>query len=1271
MFRLILNIMRKHCKIIISFAFFWLITFMGFAQLRQYSDSIRWQPHLQNHLKIVPEKAIASDEYPGLFQVVRTIQLTNGNDILLLPPPEYSEEACLPSEKQFLDSYNLPSDFKVEVQSATQRRQPYAVIHIFPFRKDVAEGKIYKLTRVEFSYQEVTTYQPVTKAAEYAESSVLATGNWVRFGVDTTGIFQLTYDDLEQSGLAVNGVAANRIRIFGNEGAMLPELVSEPVADDLTEIPVQRHDGGDGSFDPGDYLLFYGQSPDVWAYNESNQTYQYNQHTYADTNYYYVTIGNNDGLEVSQAEMVPGNPDVEVDRYDVLKVHEMELKNLLNSGRRWVGEEFDLELSREFDFTISGLAVDEPAFISIRLLAHSTASSAFQLQVAGESYTINIPSVSTSYSARYAQIQNQRFSFMPGDEDIKVSLSYQKSNGTSVGWLDYFEIVARRSLTLEDSQMCFRDSQSLGNDVVRYRLNFSNNLPEVWDVTNPLAAQKMPLDVVGNSLSFQASATNLKEFIAFDKSHYFSPFPAGTVKNQNLHGLGAEINYLIIIPEEFTEEALRLKHFHDSIGELNTAIVTTKAIYNEFSSGKQDISAIRNFVKMVYDRGNENSGLQYLLLFGDGTFDYKNHLGLDYSYVPTYQSPNSVDPVSSFATDDFFAFLDDNEGDLFNDFVDIGVGRLPVTTLDEAKHAVDKIISYGTKKPAVLHDWRNVVCFVGDDEEYNSHQLQANELAERLIDEHPVLNVDKIFFDAFMQEVNSGGQRYPGASEAINTRVETGALIINYTGHGGETSWAHERVLTIEDIQNWTNADQLPVFITATCEFTRFDDPERVSAGEMVFLHRNGGGIALFTTTRQTYGSPNFNLNNSFYDYAFQKINGNYPRMGDLIQKSKIGAGGGSNAMKFILIGDPALRMAYPEYDMRLTHLNGQPIGSGFDTLQALSEVTFRGEVIRSDGTRMDDFEGSVYPKVFDKVQTFTTLGNDVTSYPMDFKLQKNVLYKGKADVAQGMFSFTFIVPKDIDYRYGAGKVSLYAAAENMDAGGYYNEITIGGYNEYASADTRGPNISAYLNDTSFVNGSLTGPNPVLLAEIEDESGINTTGAGIGHDLVAYIDDTENIKVLNDYYQANLNTYKSGKVTYPLLDLEAGKHTLYIKAWDVYNNSSTAAIAFEVVPSDEFEIQRLRCYPNPVSDYTDFVFEHNQKNSDLTIDIRIYDMGGRLVKTISKKVYVDGYSPAPVRWYGDANNGRRLDKGFFVYQLTVITDTGLTARDSGKLILIR
>ncbi|MFC1733358.1 type IX secretion system sortase PorU, partial [candidate division KSB1 bacterium] len=1204
----------------------------------------------------------------------------------------------------------IGNEIAIKKSIIIERKVPFASISFIPVRKNQRTGKYEKL--VQFALRVKTTRKEFKQALKgknkYTSNSVLASGDWFKIAVTKSGIHKITFNDLQGMGLSGSSFNLQTVGVFGNGGGMLPEANAEFRYDDLQENAIEVVDvNQNNNFDAGDHILFYAESPHIWEFDNTDQRFHHIINDYSEKTHYFITVDKGTGKRItSQASM--NNPNTFVTSFDDYRFHERNLVNLMKSGRKWYGETFDFTDEYNFTFSFPDIDLSSKAYYKTIVVARSTIESSFNININGISHIISVPYVLTSYQTDYAIATGDTLTFYPGSSTINFNYKYNKTTSSSIGWLNYIELNVRRNLNLSASQMLFRDIRSIGNgNISQFSLSNAGSNVKIWEVTDPMNIQEITSVSNNNTLTFTVATDSLRQFIAFNGNSYFTPEQIGRVENQNLHGLG-QYDFVIVSHPNFLQHANELANYHYQNDNLSSIVVTAGKIYNEFSSGSQDVAAIRDFMKMFYDRaGSDPEKLpKYLLLFGDGSYDPLQRIASNTNYVITYHSKNSLKPTASYVTDDFFGLLDDSEGLNANGNLDIGIGRFPVQSAEEAQTMINKVKRYAANTMLDDHpsecssllsvpnlsDWRNNVCFVADDEDGNLHLDQAEAMAVFIDTTYKDYNVDKIYFDSYIQESTPGGQRYGEVNEAINNRVSKGALIVNYTGHGGEVGWSHERVLEISDIIQWCNYQNLPVFITATCEFSRFDDPERVSAGELVILNANGGAISLFTTTRLAFSHSNFALNMNFHKNAFKKIDGEWPRMGDLIRKAKTPSN--SYIRNFVLLGDPALQMVYPEFNVITSKINGRqvnsynsenlkksvipadlnglPVNDYTDTLKALKKVTISGFIAANNGNKVNDFNGIIYPTVFDKPTKVTTIGNDPTSYSTNFRLQKNILYKGKASVTNGEFSFTFIVPKDIAYQYGYGKISYYAQNGETDANGYFDKIIVGGSENNVLTDETGPEIEVYLNDENFVFGGITNEDPILLSYVFDSNGINTVGNGIGHDLVAILDEnTEHTYVLNDYYEADLNSYTRGTIKYPFQDLSEGLHTLKIKVWDVYNNSSEAYTEFVVASSTELALDHVMNYPNPFTTRTAFYFEHNQPSSYLDVIIQIFTITGKLIKTINESVITDGYRVDDIYWNGRDDFGDPIGRGVYIYKLKVRTDTGSFAEETEKLVILK
>ena len=1198
------------------------------------------------------------------------------------------EEDVAPTDDlAFLNGLNceIPDSVFYQLKVTSARNENHLVFSINPYVR--RNGTVKRISKVRI---EVLPQAAPLKEKSFATNSVLrpGTGEWYKIKVSQDGIFKIDQAFLQSCGIQTAGLNPQHIHIYGNGDGRLPELNSTPRTDDLAKNAIYVFGEGDGSFDSGDYILFYGWGPHRWYANGTAEFEQY-RNLYTDDSYYYININASEPALRIQTETPDGVPsNVNVNSFSHYALHEEDLVNLVKGGQRWYGELFDIELERTFTFSVPGIVSSFPAKIRTAVATDARASvgSLQQFSVNG---TVLAQSSLPSSSEDFVQsITNMTLSNPPATIPFKVAIT-QNSPSMQV-YLDRILLNCRRSLSFTGSQMGFRDlaSVSAGNVAAFAVSNFPSQ-GFVWDVTDRHAPKKISGSLTGSVYSFTVHTDSLREFVASNNSTFLVPQFVSLVAAQNLHAL-PQAEYLIVSNPLFVNHAERLADLHRATG-MAVHVVTTDQIYNEFSSGMPDPTAIRMFAKMFYDRGatDPTTRPKYLLLFGDGTYDPKNRVENNNNFVITYQFPNSEDHTASLVTDDYFGLLSDNDAISAVDMMDIGVGRLLISDDQMAKQQVDKIEHYLKNGSSIFSensncatagetstfgDWRQNYIQIADDEEDGYFvKYDCEPQYEYVKTYHNEMNCDKLYLDAYPQETSAGGQRYPDVYNGITKRVERGALIVNYVGHGGETGLAQERVVNVPQIQDWKNINRLNLFVSATCEFTRFDDPERVSAGEWVSLNPYGGSIALMTTTRSVFFGVNSSTGDAFFNNVFERDSDSLPKtLGEIMRLTKNAAIQNDNKRSFILIGDPALRIALPHMKVVTDSVNGISPDLALDTLRALSKVTIKGHLEDYNGNVLTGFDGVLSPSIFDKIKEIQTLGQDPDSPVLSFEVQRNALYKGKATVTDGHFTFSFIVPKDINYSFGAGKISYYANSTTEDAGGFDTRLVVGGIDPNGISDDQGPDIDLFLNEESFVNGGTTDQTPVLMANLFDENGINTVGNGIGHDLVAILDgNLENPIVLNDYYTANLDSYQSGKLRFNMSELSAGKHTLTLKVWDVNNNLSQSSIEFYVQPDQTVALNHVLNYPNPFTTHTEFYFEHNQVCSELDVQIQVMTVSGKLVRSINQMVKTEGFRSQGIPWDGRDDFGDQLAKGVYIYTLKVRTPDGTVADKTEKLVLLK
>ncbi|MES2330060.1 MAG: type IX secretion system sortase PorU [Bacteroidota bacterium] len=1115
----------------------------------------------------------------------------------------------------------------------------------------------------------------------YAPSSVLSSGNWYKIGIKQEGIYKVDLAMLTALGITTTNLSSSSLRLYGNGGGMLDENNASARPDDLFENPIEINDGGDGIFNGADYFLFYAPGPNKWLKDSLNQAFRHQKNLYSDTCFYYITVGGTGKRIPLQSPAGPATTNV--NSYNDHYFYENDLVNLLNSGKEWYGEEFNMNLggnsTRSFTVDWPGLITGQSITLVSSFASRAVGgTSSFSARINGQLVqTVNLPGVSGSFLDAFATGVAQRNTASVSQSSLGVAFTYAPSASGAQGWLNWFELHGRRSLsTTANTSLFFRDWQSVAqNATANYAIANNGSSLTVWEITDPLQPVKMNAITNASQTNFSNNASRLREYAAFTSASALVPFSLGKISNQNLHN-STTADLIVVTSASLLPEAQRLAQFHLQHDRYRTVVVTAGEVYQEFSGGSPDPSALRDMVKMYFDKAGSDLSKRpkYLLLFGSASYDYRNRITGNANLVPGYESTNSLDPLLSYTSDDFFGLLDDaddiNQNNP-NSNIDIGIGRIPARNIAEAKTMVDKIIRYHDK--ASLGAWRNQSVYVADDQDQNLHLNDAETVSADANVSNPLLNQYKIYLDAYPIVSSSGGARYPAVNDAIVNQVFNGSLIFNYSGHGSYQRLAEETVLAQEELNRFNNPNKLPLFITASCDFAPHDDPAKNSLGAGILTGNSNGAIALLTTTRLVFAFSNRVINDNYLQIALKPLsNGQYLTLGESVRQAKnftsLNSGDILNNRKFTLLGDPAMRLAFPELRMQLTGINGGPI-TGSDTLRALQKYTFNGIVTDGSGNPVTNFNGTVHPTVYDKSQVVKTLGNDPASIVTGFNQQSSVLYKGNATVADGKFSFTFIVPKDINYQSGRGRISLYADNGVTDANGVNTSFYVGGTGNGIFADNTGPTIKPYLNDDKFMNGGLTNENPVLLVKLYDSSGISTSGNGIGHDITAVIDGVErNILVLNDFYTAYQDSYQQGEVLFQLPTLAEGKHTIRIKAWDVANNSSVVTLEFVVVKQVRIEIANVRNFPNPFSVSTTFAFEHNQPNTDLDVNINIYNEAGALVKQIRKLLNTGGTRNCQVIWKGDDQSGAKLAKGIYIYKIIVVAGGNRTEKTQ-QLIL--
>jgi hypothetical protein len=1263
-------------------------------------------------------------------------------------------EAFSAPDAALLGTASLPATPAVRVRYGTEARQPYSYALVQPARRNPQTGQPERLVSFTYAYQlggGINTSSARTMATHFFTStSVLNSGDWFKIGVPTSGIYKLDRAALGSLGIKVESIDPHRIQVFGNATGVLPQANAAPRPDDLVENNVLLvGDNNDAVFDNSEYFLFYAPGPHVWAIDSTNKVptgFRHVNNVYADTAYYFVRVGTANGRRVPTAAAPAGTPSgAPITTFLDRRFYEHDLLNLLHSGRHWLGERFSSGSSQTFSFTsdnypnqaLADLVPGSQARLRVAVAAaalgnpNNLLNSTFQVSLNGTALPTTIPVLEISPEA-FTTVANTNVgnltTTLPANPaaDQRVTLNFTSLNpsASTVGYLDYLELLVQRQLRLStgSSALEFRSLAALrgAGSVGTYTIDNATGAL-VWEVTNPRRPRAQTL----TNGSFTAYTDSVREYVAFQPTGNF-PTPrlfsdaSHKVPNQNLHALnaGGNLDLVIVTYPPFRAQAERLAQHRRNYNGLNVAVVTTKQVFNEYASGAQDVTAIRDLMKQVYDRNpSPSTRRNYLLLFGDASFDYKSAPNNDRSkeptwwkssrqpfsqdtqndpdrynqnFVPTYESRESFIPVagsrpnpegaSTYSSEDYYGLLDDNEGTwnelnpTFYESCDIGVGRLPVrpprdqpNSDEQARQVVSKLIAYDST--ASFGKWRNRLTLTADDNDpvigMTFTTESESDFASRLQKAEPAYNIQKDYLDLFPQVSVAAGQRSPAAETAINNSLNQGSLLIGYTGHGGYDALAEEKIITKASLLALTNQNRLTFFVTGTCDLSTYDDPDLktagVSAGEAVLTDNpTGGAVGLFTTTRVVYSLQNTTLVNAFYDQVLLRNSaGDLPYIGNVSRAAKVSAAGGDiNNRNYTLLADPTTRLAYPRQRVLIDSINGRKVVSlqvSLDTLKALSKARISGH-IENRNVLNTTFNGTADITIFDKPETVKTLGDQTNPFTqVSVVTQENIVYGGQATVSSGRFSVKFVVPKDINYNAGLGKISLYAAdvANKVDAQGY-QLVPIGGAAKNAASDAVPPTVQLFMDDDSFVSGGLTKLNSLLLGKLFDLSGINTSNAGVGHELTATLDnDPTKLVIVNDSYTAAVDDFTHGQLRYDYTNLAPGPHTIKVKAWDTYNNSAEGSVEFIAAQSAQLALDHVLNYPNPFSNITTFHFDHNKVGQELDVQVQIFTVSGKLVKTLRANVITSTAHNQSVNWNGRDDYDDQLARGVYVYRISV------------------
>lgn len=1131
------------------------------------------------------------------------------------------------------------------------------LMRINSFRLTVKEGTVRQTAR------SVSLRAAAPRKGTYAASSVLAEGRWVKISVPHTGVFKLTHESLRSMGFKDPA----KVRLYGYGGALLPEDLKNLPPDDLCEVPLWRESG---------YVLFYGKGPVSWALARNKSYFVRHQNFYARVGYYFLTEGQEEAAAFPQGEKYAELPQDTVDTFNDYALYEVDGYNWAGSGRElYDSYDFATGNTRSYRFSMPGVR-NEGAYCTIDFSAKHTAATTVEVAIDGSrAGSLSISGLNTSsayYNYYKASTASSTFAVSGLKEQSVLTLTHERPSGVP-GRLNYLALNYHRDLALYGGHTVFRDISALGKSSVLYRLSGASSSTVVWDVTSHGSYFQVPASLSGSLLSFTADHRELHEYVAVDpRGNFDAPTVIGVVPNQDIHGL-EQPDMVIVVPSsaKWKESAELLAEAHRQEDGMTVHVLTAAQVYNEFSSGTPDATAYRRMMKMFYDRASDGSlkSPSYLLMMGDCAYDNRmiSMQWQDYDpndFLLCYQSRNSVSEINSYVTDDYLGMLDEGEGvNLRADKMDIGVGRFPVRTAQEAAEMVQKTVAYIRNEQT--GSWKNRICYAADDEENrltNVFMTAAEGYATHIEKNYPNFVVTRLYQDAFKRETTASGHRYSQATKRLLSLVDEGLLLLNYTGHGSSRNWSAENLLTIDQIRAMRNARQ-GLWVTATCDFCRYDNTDN-SAGEEAFLNPNGGAIALFTTSRTVFSPNNEILNEALNRHVFDSAEDGTPlRLGDVMRLAKNESIllNDSNKLSFALIGDPALKLTYPDSRIVLDSFNGEAASSSDLWMKAGDLITVEGHIETAQKTLDADFTGVISPIVYDAIEHVVCYNNAHSGTDLEafeFDQRNSRLFVGSDSVRNGRFSITFPVPLDISYSNKSGLINLYAVStDTVETAGTFSNFLVGGTaDDGLQTDSLGPAIDLWLNSAQADPSRPVGPNPVLYASISDEEGINSSGNGIGHDIVVSVDnDPQYTYNLNEYFQTLPGNYRKGTLVYQFESLPDGDHTLYLTAWDTKNNSSTVRYPFSVSSSEAPAVSQLSCYPMPAVEEITFCFTHDRPSSQMTLTFEVFDLMGR---PLWQKTLTDHTSGTyfTYTWDLTTSGGARLPQGVYLYRVHVSAD---------------
>lgn len=1198
-----------------------------------------------------------------------------------------------------------------------QRKHIVSRIRVYPFLYDSLSGSYHILKRVIFQVSSIgsgVTTQTVgidlllsktlincsqvqnavvSKPAQLQKtlaSSVLAQGTWYELSVSHSGMYKLTYSALKNAKVPVDNIQLSTIRIFNNGGTELPQDPNAPRLNDLTENAIYVYDANSNDkFDSQDYILFYGKSTREWSYNPSTKTYSHYLDHYTETNYYFMTFGGQPGKRIQDVQSYRLASYYTPQNFTCGIFQEDEIYNLLGSGKDWFGTELQMPASNSSNSNVAiylnnlyGLDSTQSITYNVRVISRSSDYNYFKVYenaTGAQLGTINAGLVDYSDNEDYFAYPLSPQAFvgtgdLPGGNSL-LKIAYNSSSSSAIGYIDWYEIFYKRKFQSVNDVLNFYAPDT--NAAVYYSVRgFSSNSIKVFDVSDFANVSLIqPDSLANNTVSFgvQTVSGASRQFYSVGDNGYLTVDNIAAVQNSDLHGGLAGADLIIITALDFITQADQLMNFKQSFDGLKTTVVTTTEIYNEFGCGIPDPTAIRDFLKYAYD--NYQTMPSYVILFGAGTYDYKNKVANVPEYVPAYESDESLYQIDTYSSDDYFVEF---TALLMQTPVSMSIGRLSTRSQQDADVVVSKIIQYESKPD--YGSWRNLATFVGDDDVTTgvvndvgdpSFTAEAEGLANYYVPAE--LDKRKIYIALYPTVFSSEGRRKPDAAADIVNQLNQGTLLMNFIGHGAPNLWSYAHIFDNSvTIPQLTNLTTLTLFVAATCDFGRYDDPQAQSGAELLVAWPQGGAIGVVSSTRVSIDPYNVELNSDFFSALLVRDPQRNPmRIGDAFFETKqqdYGQINGTNDIKYQYLGDPTVRIGMPKYQAAVDSLNGKSLAQ-VQQVRALDKLDIKGTIYKPDMTVWNDFSGTALLTIFDSDRQ--VLIPQWNNYP--YVDQGSILFRGEVSVKNGKFEGATVVPTDISYSDTSGKVELYFQAGGSDGSGYTRNVIVGGTDTNVTINHVGPQITIYFDSTNFRDGDIVSEHPTMYVDLHSTNGINLSNVAVGHSLEATFDGQQSVD-LSSYYVGSVDSYQDGEVAYPVtISLSFGKHSVTVQAFDVFNNQSDTSATFDIESSEQLSIQNVYNYPDPFSSETSFTFQRTAvggANAPVNVTIKVFTLSGRLIKTI-KAPFVTG-TFVKIPWDGLDDDGNRLANGVYLYKVIASTvDGSQTSETLGKMAVVR